>query len=414
MKQNFYDVFDHMNTLDADMPELREKPVNEKHLTDKVLAMADVKPVMNKRKSYRFIALAAAIAVTLGGTITAGALSGRMDEFFSSVSKSEIKDAQGTLPAVGTDSDEAMIELESYYSCPEVNFTGSDSGTVELLGMYNDNNSLMLSLSFTSKDGTLAADAGFLPYFTLTTADGEVKKLSESGSISQLLIPKDNSENTYTAVYYFTDPELAGGSLNVEIAGVYHEYTNAYVQERMHSFDESLRNEYAGDMTTDEWKQYQHENDFDAIRYEKRRELYAEEEAVINGAWNGDIAIPEAETPPTVLEHDGYVVTVDSLSVHVQEPEGTNHYSAEDVQYVDTVVYLKDDTAFYSNVNIVEADTAFENYPYVHGASSAGTDISNGRVYCFSRPISMDEIEKISIYTSDFSNGETYEYVIYK
>lgn len=425
MKQNLYDIFDHLNADQQELPSLKEMPVNEKSLTDRVMRKADIKPVMKKHRSYRMVGIAAAVAVLAGGTITAGAVSGKMDEFFSAVSKAGINDmnSEYKLPAVNMEISDAIDQMQSYYSCPDVSFTQTDSGTVELMGLYNDHSSLMMSFRLIVTDGTiLSDDAYMLPYFTVTNQNGTVKELPEGGYLSEPFRKCDDAENVYYFTYYITDQELAGKTLHIDFAGIYTMSQQQSVMEKMHELDDELRKQhYTEEMDAGEWKKYQHENDFDLIRTQVMREAFAEETPVLKGTWSADVPIADAVSQQLTIETDSNICIIDELSVYMSEDNGTNHYSSDfnmsDEQVCGIAVFLKNGTIITDNSQIFGEEIDCQNFAYIRGTRSDESNICDGMIYCYSRPISIDEIEKISKYTNYFDENYTEhinEYPIYE
>lgn len=437
MKQNFYDIFDHWNDDLQELPALKKQPVNGKSLTDRVMQKANIRPVQTKRKSCRILGVVGAAAVLAGGTLTAGAISGRMDQFFSAVSGSEIRDANMTedLPAVNMELPDAIAQMQPYYACPDVSFTQTDSATVEFLGLYNDHSSLMMSFQVTVLDGTaLTGDMYMLPYFTLTQEDGTVKEMNgASGYLSQPFQKSETADNIYYMTYYLVDPELTGGTLHVDFAGAYTQAQEQTVNEKLLALDDELRDQYFTEgMSVGEWKQFQHENRFDKLRDQARREAYAEETAVLAGSWTADIPVAASESEPMTIETDNHTYILDDLSLFVSHKPDEDYYSDEvdfsKEEHIGTAVFLKDGTIiadYFAGFDDIETDTnggyilegtRYQNFAYMQGTHSAGSDVCDGSVYCFSKPIHTEEIEKIVEYTNYYDEDYTEhinEYVIY-
>ena len=437
MKRNLYDIFDHWNDDLQELPSLKELPVNGRSLTNRVMEKADIHPVQKKRKPYRMLGIIGAAAVLTGGTLTAGAISGKMDQFFSAVSGAVIHDANMTesLPAVNMELPDAIAQMQPYYTCPDVTFTQTDSAAVELLGMYNDHSSLMMSFQLTVHDNTiLTEDMYMLPYFTLTQKNGTVKELDgASGYLSQPFQKSDTAENIYYTTYYLVDPELTGGTLHVDFAGVYTMVQEQTANEKMRALDDELTAQYFTEgMSIGEWKQFQHENNFDELRNQARREAFAEETAVLAGSWTADIPVAASESKPLTIETDNHTYILDDLSLFVSNKPEEDYYSDEadfsEEEHIGTAVFLKDGTViadYFAIFDDIEMDinggyilegTRYQSFAYMQGTHSAGSDVCDGSVYCFSKPIHTEEIERIVKYTNYYDADFTEhinEYVIY-
>ncbi|MBQ8513990.1 MAG: hypothetical protein IJ496_01150 [Ruminococcus sp.] len=417
MKRNFYDIFDHWNEDLQELPDLREQSINSKAVADRVMQQAGIRPVQKRRQSYRLFGIAAAAAVLAGGTLTAGAVSGKMEQFFSAVSGAEIRDADAeeSLPGVGLEQSEEIGRIESYYSCPDVTFTRTDTATVELLGLYNDHNTLMLSMQMTVQDGTVfTEDMAMLPYFTLTLEDGTEKKLSQSGFLSEPFRKSDTEENVYNLTYYLVESDISGATLNVDLAGVYTQEAAQAVNEKLCALQEDWRAQYfTEDMTTSEWKQLWQEMEFDRLTEEAMAEGFARQAPVLAGSWSAEIPISEPAAEPMVIETDHNLYVLDDLSVYISD---TSDSSAE--YHCGTAFGLKDgtvlitDSAILQNIQTDEGRTQYQNFAYIRGVSS---EERNGSVYCYSRPVHPDEVETITEYYYDENqNGKLHEYVIYQ
>lgn len=438
MKRNLYDIFDHYNDDLQELPKLKGKPIETSSVADRVFEMADIHPVQNKkRRSYRLFGVIAAAAVLAGGTLTAGAVSGKMYEFFQSVSNADIQEAilDKSLPAVNMELPEAIDEMQSYYTCPDVSFTQTESGTIELLGLYNDHNTLMLSFRLTVLDGTVITDdMCMLPYFTFTLKDGSTKGSVYNGHISEPFQKSETEDNVYYLTYYMVDSELAGASLHVDFAGVYTLQQEASIQEKMIELDDELRDKYfTDDMDISEWKQFQRENDFDELRHKTRKEYYEQERSALKGGWSADIPIAEPMSEPFTIETDDNVCILDDLSIYLSKDHDYDPYKDEfdlsQEEMCGNAVFMKDGTVFADEFRMfddVETDedgqyilegTRYKNFAYSYGTSSAASDFCDGSVHCYSNPVSLNEIDKVVKYTHYWDEDGTEhfkEYIIYQ
>lgn len=437
MKRNLYDIFDHYNEDLQELPKLKGESIDTNSIADRVFEKADIHPVQKKRHSYRFIGIAAAAAILAGGTITVSAVSGRMDEFFKSVSKADIKDTAPSenLPAVNMDLPDAIAEMQPYYNCPDVTFNQTDSGTIEFLGLYNDHNSLMLSFRLTVLDGTVLTDDMYmLPYFTFTLKDGTCKESSESGYISSPFQKSETEDNVYYLNYYLIDSDIAGASLHVDFSGVYTSAQESKIHEKMISFDDELSEKYfTEDMGIGEWKKFQHENGFSELRDKKKKEYYEQEQSILKGGWSADIPISEPNSELFTIETDRNVYILDDLSVYISNDKDYDPYNDEfdlsKEERYGNAVFLKDGTViatdfgmfddidFDSDGGYILEGTRYKEFAYSRGNISSEGVNCDGIVYCYSKPMNISEIDKIVEYTHYWEEDGTEhfnEYVVYQ
>jgi len=437
MKRNLYDIFDHYNEDLQKLPKLKGESIDTNSIADRVFEKADIHTVQKKRHSYRFIGIAAAVAILAGGTITVSAVSGRMDEFFKSVSKADINDTASSenLPAVNMDLPDAIAEMQPYYNCPDVTFNQTDSGTIEFLGLYNDHNSLMLSFRLTVLDGTVLTDDMYmLPYFTFTLKDGTRKESSQSGYISSPFQKSETEDNVYYLNYYLIESDIAGASLHVDFSGVYTSVQESKIHEKMISFDDELSEKYfTNDMGIGEWKKFQHENGFPELRYKKKKEYYEQEQSILKGGWSADIPISEPNSELFTIETDRNVYILDDLSVYISNDKDYDPYNDEfelsrEERY-GSAVFLKDgtviatdfgmfdDITFDSDGAYILEGTRYKEFAYARGITSEEGVNCDGVVYCYSKPINVSEIDKIVEYTHYWDEDGTdhfNEYIIYQ
>lgn len=425
MKRDMYDIFDHLGDDFEELPNLKTRSAKTKaetdHLTKRVFEKADIKPVRTKKAPCKVIAIAAAVTIIAGGTLTAGAVSGKMEEFFRSVSKAEISDARPSenLPAVKAELPDAIAEMEQFYSCPDTVFTQNESGSIELVGLYSDNSTMMISFRLTlNGENTLSNNVYMLSYFTLTLPDGTVKELTQSGYLTEPFVKSETEENVYYMTYYLTDPEFSGATLHTEFIGAYTQEQAANVHEKLIALDDELYNKYnAADMSTGEWKKFQHENDFDEIRRKTRREAFEAEESAINGNWQADTQLPALESEPFVIETERNKYSVDKLSIMVSDDKDEDEYSDKadfsKEEYIGSAVYLSDGTVFITDSILKEKASLTGNIkacPFAWGASFAGSDTCDGVIYSFTRPVDQSEIVKITEYRHYYTETDPIEH----
>lgn len=402
MKQSLYDIFDHFTPEDNTLPHLKEQPMNEKAIADQVFSKIGYHPIVQtkKRKPYRLFGIAAAVAVLACGTITTAAVTGNMDLFFATVSSSDLSDSDASLP-------DDIEQMQAYYQCPDISFTETDQASVSLLGFYHDHNTLMLSVQFTVKDGTaLTESMGLLPYFTLKTADGTEKALTNSGSLSSYLQKSNTSDHVYYATYYLVDPEFSDSTLQVSFAGVYDQSQEQQVQNEILDLQESWQNAYFSEtMSIDEWKDYWKEQHFDEKTTAARKAAFESLPAILDGTWTAEIPIDSTDTTVTTAESKGISISMDELSLSVSQiPEAIQKQGA-----VSPVVYLKDGTIlsddFFMFPDVPKnqdgsyqlTDTSYEAFAFVQGSEKS-------TIYSYAYPIDPESIEKVELYVQYYDS----------
>ena len=398
MKQSLYDIFDHFTPEDNTLPHLKEQPMNEKAVADQVFSKIGCHPIVQtkKRKPYRLFGIAAAVAVFACGTLATAAVTGNIDLFFATVSSSDQSDLPGSIE-----------QMQAYYQCPDVSFTETDQASVSLLGFYHDHNTLMLSVQLTVKDGTaLTESMGLLPYFTLKTADGTEKALTNSGSLSSYLQKSNTSDHVYYATYYLVDPDFSDSTLQVSFAGVYNQSQEQQVQNEILDLQESWQNAYFSEtMSIDEWKDYWKEQHFDEKTTAARKAAFESLPAILDGTWTAEIPIDSTDTTVTTAESKGISISMDELSLSVSQiPEAIQKQGA-----VSPVVYLKDGTIlsddFFMFPDVPKnqdgsyqlTDTSYEAFAFIQGSEKS-------TIYSYAYPIDPESIEKVELYVQYYDS----------
>lgn len=344
-----------------------------------------------------------AAVVVVGGTVCA--VTGRFDEFFGALSRSEISDsmAESGLPSVGGNT----ADMSEYYSFPETHFETDGSVSAELLGVYGDSSTLMLSIVITPENGEDISNMCMPFYFTLKNPDGSEKPLGQSGIAGIEKFTPADTDGSYCLTFYLTDPNIAGGRLYIESDGIYTESQIQAVHERHLEYDERQRAEFESD---EEWRS--RKTDW-TESYRRERNFLKDVAPEATGAVSAEIEIPPSHTEPTEFSAYGIFAKLDSLSLYVSEIP--DEFRSERYAGAARTIYLKDgsiisDAAFEHVFPNSEVDVSrYSEYPYIRGTE-------NGRICYFDRPIAFDEIEKISVsvikYDAD-NNIQPTEYVIY-
>lgn len=400
MKTNYYELF---SAYTPETDKRREKSVPK--LKKDVLTRIGAK----KRRMTGRIAIGAVMA-SVCVVITVGAVSGSIERFFTAVSQAKIRENEngGSLPAVG----ENNADMTAYYSLPEgAELTSEGDISAELLGMYSDSHTVMLSLSVRTPEPLDTSDACMPFYFTAVYPDGSEKLLTQSGLVSSYeLVQADfaEGENTYYMTFYLTDQELAGSTLKLESDGI-------FSSEQLYSVFKQLQDEQmkmVEELGIEEAsKPYEGYEGF-ILGTKQERSLLAEKEPIAAGTVSGEIPVPLPASEPFETEAYGVTMSFDSLSLYVSQP--TEEMKGEVYAGHELAVYLKDGTVI-SNFRDIDYDIRFA---YHRGAFDS--DSLCGSIYCFNRPIDISEVEKVVMYVvryEDFNTDNVREvideYVIY-
>lgn len=356
------------------------------------------------KKITAVCAAAIAAVVIVGGTVYA--VSGRLEEFFSALSRSEIHSSDtnhGYLPAIG----ESNVDMSEYYDFPEANFETDGSVSAELLGVYGDSSTLMLSVMITPQNGVDISNMDMPFYFKLKKTDGSEKFLFQSGMGDIEKFTPADVEGAYCLTFYLTEPNIAGGRLLIESDGIYTREQTIAVCEKIREYQEQLR-------AVGEKKRGWSDEEVQES-YMIERAFYKDVAPEATGAVSAEIEIPPSQTEPIELNAYGISARLDSLSLYVSDVPA--EYKSDRYAGTAHTIYLKDGSIISDqSPNYSFPDTEidlskFSEYPYIRG-----TNVKDGRICCFNRPISIDEIEKISVgvinYDADNIEHKT-EYVIY-
>ena len=391
-----------------------------KNIIDKELESMTFNELRNRRsikmkKNFKIkkittvCAAAIAAVVIVGGTVYA--VSGRFDEFFRALSRSEIYDSSEeiSLPSVGGNN----ADMSEYYDFPEAHFETDGSVSAELLGTYGDSSTLMLSMVVTPENGVDISNMSMPFYFTLKSPDGSEKMLGQSGmSGIQKFTPSD-TDGSYFLTFYLTDPNMAGSRLLIESDGIYTESQINAAFERIVEYQKQEREQFDSD---EEWRSYKKTEWTETYSIERTILKDAAPEAA--GAVSAEIEIPQSHTEPTEFSAYGISARLDSLSLYVSDVP--DEYKSDRYAGAARTIYLKDgrvisDEFFMFDDVVLNSDGYnFSGSRYSQYAYMRGTE--NGRICCFDRPIAADEIEKISVSVKNYdadNNEQITELVIY-
>ncbi|MDE6599543.1 MAG: hypothetical protein K2K34_05625, partial [Oscillospiraceae bacterium] len=237
--------------------------------------------------------------------------------------------------------------------------------------------------------------------------DGSEKFLFQSGMGDIEKFTPADAEGAYCLTFYLTEPNIAGGRLLIESDGIYTKEQTTAAFEKIREYQEQLR-------AAGEHKRVWSDEDIQES-YMMERAFYKEVAPEATGSVSAEIEIPPSQTEPIELNAYGISARLDSLSLYVSDVPA--EYKSDRYAGTAHTIYLKDgsiisDQDLTHGFSNTEIDLSrFSEYPYIRG-----TNVKNGRICCFNRPISIDEIEKISVGVinyDDDNNEQMTEYIIY-
>ncbi|MCH5192542.1 MAG: hypothetical protein J1F11_01170 [Oscillospiraceae bacterium] len=420
MKIDFYDLFS-MHTPDDFSGEggenymtaaVRNK-VHEKLAESRSAVSRKVHP---KRNLGKIVFAAAIVAACMG--ITVGAASGKLGEFFNTLSRSEIADSVpgSGLPAIG----ENPADMTEYYSLPEAVFTTDGTVSAELLGLYNDSNTVMLSMMITPEYGSDISDMRMPFYFTLKSPGGSEKTLNQSGFAGIESFNDADIEGSYCLTFYLTDPDIAGSTLKIQSDGL---YTVNQIKEARKLVTDDQAQRRAQFENDEDWFEYKKNNSW---YYGNARDYYEGQRLALKeiapdaaGSVSAEIKIPGTSAEP--IEADAYGVTMrlDSLSMYVSkipdELSGDRHAGDAYTVYLKDGSVISDEFFMFDDVVLTNSGYNFDGTSYSQYAYMRGTE--TGSIRCFDRPIAADEVEKVVMYILNYDsdyNEQVSEYLLYR
>ena len=403
MKNNIYDLF---NNYSGNIPDIEENCCN----TDRIekLVLKKINKKKNKPKYKKAFIISFIAAVLSIGSVSTVAYAGGFSYFKEILHHSKTdKNIPDSLPLIENDNEDKM---EKNISEQTVTFDGNEELTITAEGMYYDNNTLMLGLKIVSNTNKeIPSDACIIPYFTKDLNGIQTELKYQSGVGHEAAVIKTNEPDMYYATYYLTEQNLAGSKIHVSLHNI-----NTYEQinecdNELNKYQQKWRDEANADsMTTEEWKKYWKENNFDDKIQDIKKELINNYNPVIEGEWSTDIDVPISISKPLNIENNGFNTTIDQLSITLKDenvPEGSSSIP---------VVILKDGTC------IFDAGTNEENWIYKNTDCKKEKHESFGYrfgdIYCYSKPHSIDDIECITVYVMNYTENDLKadEYEIYK
>ena len=403
MKNNIYDLF---NNYSGNIPDIEENCCNTDRIEKLVLKKINKKKNKSKYKKAFIISFIAAVLSI--GSVSTVAYAGGFSYFKEILHHSKTdKNIPDFLPLIENDNEDKM---EKNISEQTITFDGNEELTITAEGMYYDNNTLMLGLKIVSNTNKeIPSDACIIPYFTKDLNGIQTELKYQSGVGHEAAVIKTNEPDMYYATYYLTEQNLAGSKIHVSLHNI-----NTYEQinecdNELNKYQQKWRDEANDDsMTTEEWKKYWKENNFDDKIQDIKKELINNYNPVIEGEWSTDIDVPISISKPLNIENNGFNTTIDQLSITLKDentPEGSS---------LIPVVFLKDGTC------IFDAGTNEENWIYKNTDCKKEKHESFGYrfgdIYCYSKPHSIDDIECITVYVMNYTENDLKadEYEIYK
>ncbi len=401
MKTDLYKIFEEFT------PEFEDTDNNIRSERIKTL----VKRKMTSRKTsvlsnaVKKLIIGTAVAACMG--ITAGAVSGKLDEFIKALSDSSVGEGGdfSELPSVGENTD----SISEFFSVPEAVFTENGNISGEFVGMYNGNNCVMLTMRITVPNAINCENAQMPFSFTVIRSDGTEYRLSES---IEPLIPSDSADSYYVT-YYLTDRQIAGSRLKIEADGIYTNEQVSAAMDEVRAFQEKKREEFEAEngMDTALWKEYWESDDLDGLSNDTFRSYLKSCNALETGELSAEFNVPEPICPTIKNTSEFGNVTLDPLSLHIIYSPDTNRSNN---LYEAYAVYLSDGTVisndFFMTDDFSGNSEHYHNYAYIHGTE-------NGRIFCFGDPIDITNVDKIVVYTQAMNDNyeiDELEYILYE
>ena len=392
MKHNIYDLF---SDYEGELPELKEEQCNTEHIKQLVLEGTQKKlPIKHMRPKMFIICVAAAMTAVSG--LTVAAATDGFSRFRAILHKTESSvNLSEELPLIKNGSINGM---EQNISEKQIVFTGNDIMTISTVGMYYDNNTMMISLEMKlNEDISIPDNAIILPYFS-KEKDGVWTKLQKSGLANTSRMTRGDEPNTYYATFYLPEKNINNSTIGITLKNIITVDDAANIQRLIISEQESWRNEYDfSSHTIDEWKQYWKENDFDQRTINKLDEYLSECDNVIDGEWSAEINISDIDNA-VIFSREGFTVKADTLSLTFDIDKDLPEYAS-----AVPVVTMKDGTVIYDGGTkekefIIENGIINQNIRCIRYANRFAN------VFSYSEPQPVSDISNISVYVFNINN----------
>ena len=391
MKVNLFDLFE---GYDGEVPEIREEPCSTGRIEQLVMQKTGTARIRQTKKRRLPVMIAAAAAAAAVFGVTAAAVSGRLDLFKNVLGRTVLSDAEN-LPLMNDAEDSA--EMEQFLHENDTVFAGDSSLQISTVGMYSDNNTMMLTLEIIPQNGqSLPENALFVPYFY--RADGS---LIGGGAERTEQLTADPSGNAYYLTYYLTAPELAGTTVRAELKNAYTQTQLNAVYAELQAAQAQWRADYGADsMLPEDWKALRKSENLDARTAETEASLLENSDAVLRGTWSAEIAVPETAAP-RVFASDDFRVTADSLSLTAEnfsgDPDVGSMITLTDGTKLTEPGGTSEKQALY-DAGILSADDTVKEFAY--GRSADGREI-----FCYSEPVQTADIAAVTVLHYTYGGG---------
>ncbi len=385
MKRNLYDVFD---KYDGSLPDLKNQKTNVNSIESLVM-----KKINGKKKIYksRLFIIGIAAALMAGGSITASAVSDT-GFFHRILYGSEIVSSEKHgLPMVQEDVYDQMSEN---FKFDQITFSGNDSCEIKLESMYSDNSTAMIIISAKpDKMINIQDDSSVVAYFTFESADNNKDILTESAQAVY-----NEEDQKYYMTYYITKDNMSGNMLKIEVQGIYSQDQINQSYSELQEFQQELRtNHNAESMSIEEWKALWKKENFDMLSFNTHKE-YLQQSDGIKGNWTEQMEIPDRSESIITSENNDFSVTIDNLSVEVEYPDNYKNNNADIIS-----VEFKDGTKISSasgtNIEEILKRSGFTQYSKF--AFESGCNGNKGRIMCYDKPHSPEEIKSVTLYQAE-------------
>ena len=387
MKVNLFDLFE---GYDGEVPEIREEPCSTGRIEQLVMQKTGTARIRQTKKRRLPVMIAAAAAAAAVFGVTAAAVSGRLDLFKNVLGRTVLSDAEN-LPLMNDAEDSA--EMEQFLHENDTVFAGDSSLQISTVGMYSDNNTMMLTLEIIPQNGqSLPENALFVPYFY--RADGS---LIGGGTERTEQLTADPSGNAYYLTYYLTAPELAGTTVRAELKNAYTQTQLNAVYAELQAAQAQWRADYGADsMLPEDWKALWKSENLDARTAETEASLLENSDAVLRGTWSAEIAVPETAAP-RVFASDDFRVTADSLSLTAENfSEETN---------IGYMITLTDGTKLTEPGGTSEKQALYDAGILSENDTVREFAYGRGSVWCYSEPIQTADIAAVTVLHYTYGGG---------
>lgn len=387
----------------------------------------------SKEKHRRFsvktsVAICTAVVILVtGGSVTAVARSGGLAEFFQSLFVTE-----------SLKTTEVTEEMEQRISVPEVTFSCTSGENIfTLLGMYGDDNQVMLSFSIASTASTqLLESYSVYTIMTLTDESGNVQIPASSGQCYEIRQSEIDEDVFYLNVYLNASDidgnriEFQGKTLHLDFLNFYSDAQVEAVQARIITAENELKAQFVAETYTDdediqdqiltgdtlpdffdvdEWKKYYNAHTTAEEWLSLRTQYYAESDCCVSGSWNGDVMLDFSGWDTVTYDYVQGNITINSLSAAITFPAELD----TDTSNVSFVLVMSDGTKIdgFAGYDLYNLNFGTENTNYLESTDEhtliSEDEMTETRFICFSAYICPADVIEIHMITESFDpDGE--------